>query len=272
MVYNINFKKTKFNKIFGVVFLSMGLLFFIIFGSISINGIIKKNSLDASVKAKNVEWKESYDHEDNSVTYSPIYYYEVDNKQYICDSNVYSNIQKSSGIVYYDSNNPSKCMTDFESNSNWIFLFFLLIPTIFIGVGIAFIKSYSKRQKKLKKLATTGVLVKGIPYQIIDSNTSVNGRRLKCFSIMFTFPNGTTKNIVSDPAYDHVLSDYDGKCDLLYDPNNYDNYFIDFEITTTGVGNPNIIYYNPNEQGNVVNNNYGNYNNDVNGYVPNNKF
>ena len=265
MVYNIDFKKIKFNKSFGLVFLCMGLLFFIIFGSISIGGIIKKNSLDASVKATNVEWKESYDREDNSVTYSPIYYYEVDNKQYICDSNVYSNVQKSSGIVYYDSNNPAKCMSDFESNSNWIFLVFLLIPIIFIGVGATFIKSYMKKQKNLKKLATTGVLVKGIPYQIIDSNTSVNGRRLKCFSIMFTFPNGTTKNIVSDPAYNHVLSDYDGKCDLLYDPNNYDNYFIDLEITTTGSGNPNIVYF---EQTQQFNNNFD-YNSS---YNPENKF
>lgn len=265
MVYNVNFKKIKFNKIFGMVFLSFGLLFLLLFGSIVSSSIIKKNSLDSSVKATYIEWEEHYDNDDDSITYSPIYHYEVDDKEYICDSNVSSNIKSGEGTVYYDSNNPSKCMTDFEDGSTWIFLIFLLIPLIFVVIGAVFIKSYLKKSKSLKTLASNGILVKGIPYQIIDSNVTVNNRVLKCFSITFTFPNGTTKNIVSEPANDHILYDHDGKCDLLYDPNNYENYFLDLEITTTGSGNPNIVYF---EQTQQFNNSFD-YNTS---YNPENKF
>ncbi len=265
MVYNINFKKIKSNRTLGIVFLCFGLLFFFIIGGVVLSSIIEKNSLNSSVEATYIEWKEHYDNEDNSITYSPIYRYTVDDKEYTCHSNVSSNIKSGDGIVYYDSDNPAKCMTDFENNSTWIFFIFLLLPIIFIIVGACFIKSYLKRSKTLQSLASTGILVKGIPYQIIDSNVTVNNRVLKCFSINFTFPNGTTKNIVSDPANDHVLQDFDGKCDLLYDPNNYDNYFIDLEITTTGSGNPNIVYY---EQTNQFNNNF--YSN--NSYNPESKF
>ena len=84
-----------------------------------------------------------------------------------------------------------------------------------------------------------------------------------CFRVVFTFPNGETKTLTSDPAYNNVLQDYDGKCDLLYDPNDYNNYCVDLEITTTGNGQPNIVYYEQTQQFD---------NCDINSYSPENKF
>ena len=86
------------------------------------------------------------------------------------------------------------------------------------------------------------MLVKGVPYQIDNSNVLINKHPVKCFRVVFTFPNGITKTLTSEPVYNDVLQDYDGRCDLLYDPNDYSNYCIDLEISTTGHGQPNIIY------------------------------
>ena len=122
-----------------------------------------------------------------------------------------------------------------------------------------------------RKLAKSGVLVKGIPYELVASGHTVNNIPLMCISCEYTFPNGEARELKGEPLKDKLIeaTEY---CDLLFDPNNYDNFFVDFEITTTGTGNPNIIYYNPEEQGNISNSSYDNYNNDINGYVPNNKF
>ena len=88
--------------------------------------------------------------------------------------------------------------------------------------------------------------------------------KLKASHLRETKPNGNNLVVA-------ILSDADGMCDLLYDANNYNNYFIDFNITPTGDGNPNIIYYNQADQ-----NTFASINNDTassfDGYNPNNKF
>ena len=44
------------------------------------------------------------------------------------------------GIVYYNSKNPSECMTDFDNSSTGIIAIFLIIPVVFLIVGIVQIK------------------------------------------------------------------------------------------------------------------------------------
>lgn len=272
MVYNVDLKKARGPVSFGIIFTLVGLVFFAIMVVLLIGNVNKKNALDAETKATNVVWEEHYDSEDGSLMYSPIYEYVVDGNVYMCNSSTSSSSKGGDGIVYYNSKNPSECMTDFDNSSTGIIAIFLIIPVVFLIVGIVQIKKSISKSKIAKELAKSGVLVKNLPYNLVNSNISVNNVPLKCIYTTYKFPDGILREIKSEALKGHILSDADGMCDLLYDPNNYDNYFIDFEITTTGIGNPNIIYYNPNEQGNVVNNNYGNYNNDVNGYVPNNKF
>lgn len=294
MVYDIKVSRARSGLGFGLIFFAAGLLFFVIFGAVGIGNINKKNSFDGEAKAIDIVWSSHYD-SDNGTMYTPTYTYEVDGQQYFCRSNSSSSSQSGAkGIVYYNVNNPSQCMTDFDSNTTTIFLIFLFLPIIFMLVGGNQMKKALTNGKKAKILAQSGILVKGAPYEIIDTGMSVNNRKIKAFSILYTFPDGQTKELKSQGAFDHVLRDRDGLCDFVYDPNNYDNYFVDLEINPTGIGNPNIVYYNQTQAEyinnfNNNNNNY-NYNNSTNqnniyeqngynpnyypqdGYNPNNKF
>lgn len=279
MLYDVNIKKARGGIGVGIIFFLAGLFFFVILVGIALSGVIRKNSLDGEIKATNISWESHYD-SDNGTMYRPIYSYEVDGEFYTCRSNTSSSSRSGAkGTVYYDTNNPENCMTDFDNGSNVIVICFLFLPIIFMIVGGSQIKTAIKNGNKAKRLAQCGILVKGAPYEIINTNVSVNNRRIKAFSITYTFPDGKTRLLKSQGIYDHILRDGDGLCDFLYDPENYDNYFIDLEINPTGMGSPNIIYYDqggvkPNStNGDVVLNDLGNYQSpniyEQNGYNPN---
>lgn len=287
MVYNVNLKKARGTMGIGIIFALAGLFFLVIMVGVFISSFNKKNSLDSETKATNITWEEHYDSDDGT-TYSPNYEYKVNGTIYVCKSSTSSSTKSGNGTVYYDSSNPGRCMTDFDDNTNGFLFIFLLLPMIFIIVGGLQIKKSIVKTKITKNLASNGVLVKNIPYRLIDSNITVNNNRLKCISTTYKFPDGVLREIKSEPLSGNILSDADGMCDMLYDPNNYDNYFIDFGITPTGQGNPQIIYYDQTQQGtnnlnyanmnsnlsytNMVNNmNYNNYNYD-DSYNPENKF
>ena len=271
MVYNVDLKKARGPLSFGVIFTLVGLLFLAIMGGILISNINKKKALDSEIKATNVIWEEHYDSEDGT-TYSPNYEYIVDGKIYVCKSTTSSSSRGGDGIVYYNSKNPGQCMTDFDNSSSGILAFFLIIPVIFIVVGALQIKKSITKSNIAKELAKSGVLVKNIPYHLENSNISVNNVPLKCIATTYKFPDGVLREIRSEALKGNVLSDADGMCDLLYDPNNYDHYFIDFNISTTGVGSPTIINYNPTDQGPTINNTTYNNGYNSNEYTPNNKF
>ena len=79
--------------------------------------------------------------------YSSIYHYKVDGKEYTCSSNFLSSVRtcESNSLVYYDSNDPSRCMTKYSKLSNALLLVFLILPLIFIAVGVINIKKINKR-------------------------------------------------------------------------------------------------------------------------------
>lgn len=240
MIYNVNLKRNKALLSIGLIFTIIGAIFLILFGTFVFLDLSKKKSLDGEIAAYDVEWSSHINDEGNEL-YSPTYYYEVNGNKYICTSNSSSSTKSGKGIVYYDTTNPSKCMTDFESNSSFLFMIFLIIPLLFIIIGLFFIRKYINRNKVIKRLAYDGVLVKGIPCQIVNSNISLNNVPLKCLSISYKFPDGNIRNLKSDPL--HIINSNLMVCDLLYDANNYNNYYIDWEIIPTGFGSPNIIYY-----------------------------
>jgi len=125
-----------------------------------------------------------------------------------------------------------------------MFLLFLLLPLIFIAIGGVILIKNIKKIKVMKQLANNGILVKGIPYELVHTNITVNGRSIQAMSINYQFPDGSIKTLKGLPLYKSRMHNYDsGLCDLLYDPSNYNNYYIDFEIELTGVGTPHVEYY-----------------------------
>ena len=174
-MYDINLKNVKKGKGFYLIFLIAGILFFVVIGGILITSILKEKTLDASVMSEKVEIRESRD-SDGGIMYSPTYYYVVNGTEYTCKSTSSSNVYPSrdNKLVKYNSEAPGTCMTEYDKKSNAILLIALLIPIIFIIIGVLNMIKVDKRVKKIKELNTKGKLLKGLPYRMENTSMSVN--------------------------------------------------------------------------------------------------
>lgn len=248
-MYDISIKNVKKGKNVYYVFLLVGLLFLTILGAILVSGYTKLNSLNATTTSTRVEIK-SYINDEGNTMYSPVYYYEVGGKEYICSSNSSSSINPgtSNKTVYYDSNNPSKCMTEYSKSSNNLILIFMLIPCIFIVIAIINIRKISKRIKAINELNRNGKLIKNLPYYLENTGIVINGVQIQRPVVDYTLPSGSTIKLYGDARHDRKTADADGMIDLVIDENNPDNYFIDFEINRLS-GNLPQDYYNQNMNG-----------------------
>lgn len=231
-MYDIDFKNIKKNYLFGFIFLIVGIIIlgvFLIFPLLAIN---EKNKYDSQTDSNSVTYKTS-ENDDGKTMYTPIYKFEVDGRQYSCEANYSTNIKPSKDIdiIYYDKNNPENCMPNIEMDFYKFFILFAILPVIFIIIGIIFILNVRKKVKKAKYLSEYGQLIKNLPYRMVNSNVTINNRRLLAIEIDYTLPDGTTKKLVGNPRYDHKTSDEDNLVDLLIDPNDPNNYYIDFNIS-----------------------------------------
>jgi len=244
-MFDINIKYVKKGKRFFYVFLMAGIFFLLLIGEVFVSNIIKLNSLDSSVLSSSVEVS-SYIDDEGSVMYSPTYHYEVNGQNYICDSN--SSSSNHPGMenkqVYYDSKDPSNCMTEYSTSSNNMILIFLIIPIVFILIGVINIRKINKRIKIILGLNQNGKLIKKLPYRLENSGMAVNNVPIKIPVVDYTLPSGVTVSLYGDPRHDKKNYDADGLVDLLIDENNPDNYFIDFEINRLSGNLPQDYYQN----------------------------
>ncbi len=112
----------------------------------------------------------------------------------------------------------------------------LAISSVFLITGICFIigaykvkKNTNKEIERVKKLTKTGMLIKNLSYELVPSGTIINGVTVYCIKVLYD-NNGTEIPFVSNPKYSGKLEDINGTADLLVDPNDFSNYYIDFEI------------------------------------------
>ena len=134
-------------------------------------------------------------------------------------------------LIFSDTESQS-IMLDFK------FLFFLddflIALTIFI---ISFVISKKKERKvkedieKVKKLSKFGILVKGIPFELISDGSMILGKPYR-FYIKVTYENasGVKIPLVSSLTYNTSNIQDKKTVDLLIDPNDYSNFYIDYEI------------------------------------------
>lgn len=245
-MYDIDLKNIKKGRKFNFFILLFGLVFLFLIGGIVVNTIIKFNTLDANVLSENVEFK-THVNNDGKTVYSSVYYYEVDEKEYVCNSMASSvNAPKlTNKKVYYESSNPTNCMTADDKADSFFLFFFLIIPIVFIVISINGFIKVSKRIKIVNELNQKGKLVKNLPYRLVKTGMSVNKRKIYKPVVHYTLPSGVTVTLYGDARFDHMQSDADGMVDLLIDENNPNNYYIDFEINRLS-GNLPGDYYNPN--------------------------
>lgn len=228
-MYEVNLKNDKKNIIMFVIFLIVGLIFLTIMGVFTFFPIIEKNVTDSKVIASDINWNK-HKNSDGDITYSPIYTYSVDNKEYVCESfgtinQVNTDVE---GYVYYDSSDPEYCVMDYQLKITWIYLT-LIIPIVFITLGLVGLIKQIKKINKMKMLGTTGLVIKGLPFNMVSANIKLNNRKIYCISVTYTFPDGTTKKLKGSPRYDRYNPTAYQTAYLIYDPNDYKNYYIDFE-------------------------------------------
>lgn len=250
-MYDIKTKNVKKGNSFYLLFLVVGLLFLVIIGWILISNYIKLNSLDSTTTSTKVVVNSHIDN-DGGTMYSPTYYYTVNGVDYSCSSNSSSskNPGTSNKKVYYDSKNPSRCMTEYSKSSNSFLFIILILPIAFIAMAITNMRKIGKRVKLIKELNTRGKLVKNLPYRLENSGLVVNNVPIQRPVVDYTLSSGSTITLYGDPRHDKKQADVDGMVDLVIDENNPDNYFIDFEINRL-TGNLPTDYYNNNLQNNI---------------------
>ena len=153
-------------------------------------------------------------------------HYKVKGKEYKCSNYMTTKIEK--GLVFYKKNNPSKCATVAIIN---IFFPYSIILMFTIGVIILWIKAI-KKQKKLKKLLTNGKLIKNLKYKILGywTGTSNNRHYIQKFEIDYTFPSGTKTKLYSNPIEYDDIKEHEKYIDMIYDPNDITNHYIDYNI------------------------------------------
>lgn len=252
-MFDIDINNVKKGRRFYYIFLFIGILFFIIFGAIYVSNVKKLNSLDSTTLSTKVEVT-SYIDDEGSRMYSPVYYYEVNGQSYSCSSSASSsnNPGTENKTVYYDSSNPSRCMSEYSKSSNTFIFIFLAIPVIFVIVAIVNIRKVNKKIKTIKELNQNGKLVKNLPYRLENSGIVVNNVPVERPVIDYRLSTGEYVTLYGEPRHDRKYADADGMVDLLIDESNPKNYFIDFEINRL-TGNLNTDYYTQPQQNNVMN-------------------
>ena len=258
-MYDIDTSNVKKGIKFFLMFLLVGIFFLGILLAILIMNIINYKSLDSEIMSNHVEIN-TYKDSDGDTMYSPIYYYNIRGKEYKCSSQGGSSIMPSTKNrkVYFDSKNPTRCMTDYSRGNNKCILLFLLLPIVFIGTAVYNIIKVNKRIKLINDLNTTGKLVKNLPYRLENTGMSVNGIQIQKPVVDYTLPSGTTITLQGDPRHDKKVADKDGMVDLVIDEANPNNYFIDFEINRLSGNLPTDYYTNNQTFQNNGNNNFMN--------------
>ena len=119
---------------------------------------------------------------------------------------------------------------------SWL-LFLIGFITMFAAVPIIMIVIFGNMSKKCKKdmerlnrLAQTGILIKNIPYKVVGSGYQINSNNIQAIQVVYETPEGKKLTLRSNPKFDGRVYDTDGLADLLIDPNDHSNYYIDIEI------------------------------------------
>lgn len=257
-MYDINIDNVKQGKRSLYTFLLVAFFLLILFGGFYIYHSLKLKSLNSVTLSTSVELNTDRNDE-NEIMYSPIYYYVVDGVTYSCASNSSSNVSPgtSNRNVYYDSSDPSKCMTEYSKTSNTISLvviFLLVIYILFIFVKLI---GFDIRINTINKLNKTGKLVKNLPYRLEPAGVIINKSKLMRPVVSYTSPDGLMMRLYGEPRYDGNSGDMDGSADIVIDEHNPKRYFVDFEINRL-TGNMDSDFSNGSQDNNTVSNNNNN--------------
>lgn len=144
--------KEKNNK----TFLIISIIVVLIINGLCIFGIIrnetKKGSANEKTTSIRVDLNEQKTRDANGyseINYHPVFYYKVDNKEYSCKTDLYITSKPSENTtIYYDSNNPEKCISEYElTNITPIWICLIIFIIILILLIVRLIQECKKRNR-----------------------------------------------------------------------------------------------------------------------------
>lgn len=218
-------KNKNIDNVVWIIFLCMGILFFVISGVIySADYIPEENRVETVATIESItEYDDDYD---------VLISYKVNNKKYIANLSSYSSsyYEGKEIVVYYDINNPAKIV---DTTSIIVMLVFCGVGTVFIIIAVVFIALKYKRKRIIQNLKENGLILNA-QYLYVKTNLlyRVNNRHpfnIYCESNEL-FDGQTHKfkseNIWYDPT--NIINDNNINHFKVYvNPNNYKQYYMD---------------------------------------------
>lgn len=219
-MYILNYNKHK--KRISLILIGIGLLLLIIFLSIKIYQRINYFDYNATnvIKIEEIFC--------NKKECKTKYNYKVLGSEYTCINNHKSN---ENIYLYYNINSPEMCkISKMKLLDKKTFIKLLILPFIFIYTGMIQLFKYLKTAIKYMKLNKVGILFKNQPYHMVETGYTKNGKRVFAPRVIYIDYKGWDHRLTGEPRFDFKEKDDDGFVDLLIDPKDISNYFIDFNI------------------------------------------
>ncbi len=229
-MYQVNLANVKKKFRYILIFCVIGVIFLLLAFILSIMNIYERISLTENVVAIKVEDNCITNRESGSTLCSPIYYYQVKEDVLTCESSKSTEkFSFSKNKVYYNPNNPSTCMTEFDYATNPLIFFFFSLGALFILLFVIYFISYLKRMKTIQYLVDYGTLEKNLNFTM-ESVIPFG----KVPAVNYLLPDGTTIHIRGDVGLKVPIYKSDNKIDLLIDLDNPTKSFLDFDIEKNG--------------------------------------
>ena len=118
-----------------------------------------------------------------------------------------------------------------KTNSNLGYLVIIILIYIMALIKeIIKMINLNKKINGIKKLTKTGTLIKNMEYVICNSKKLINGKIKVELKINYITKTGLEVPFTSEFNVESKKIKENNTIDLLFDPNDYTNYFMDFEI------------------------------------------
>lgn len=228
---NFKINSSNFPYLFSGLFIFVSAIFILIAVFTGYSAIKTKTNCDTYTIASKVEisshWSNSNNGSGRTMMYSPVFFYNVEGREYSCSTGSSSSSKPNidNNKIFYNSQNPEWCISEYDLIQNSIFagLFFIIALPQFI-IGLFVLMKAIIQNSKYKKLKQYGQLIKDIPCRIIPSNITKNDRQGYIIELEYE-----GLKFKSETKFDIDIRR--NMADLLIDPLNTKNYFIGFDIT-----------------------------------------
>lgn len=129
-------------------------------------------------------------------------------------------------------------------------ILFYAVPLIPLVIAVFSIVKIIKTIIRLKKLNKVGVLYKNVPYVLESTGTKLSGVRLRKPIVDFELPGGVITRLEGDTRRDKKRIEKRGYIDLLIDPNDPNNNYMEFNINRIEGNRPEDFYKSTKQENN----------------------